>query len=97
MIKMSCPYHKKIHVESDYKNAHQGCVQHGHCLNPTQCPLFKTCPAHVGGKNMFLSWSSSQCEHTDSSSSSQCGHDDSSSCSGCEDDLLKEINNLCKK
>lgn len=52
---VKCPYHKVIHKESEY-HEHNGCVQHGHCLNPVQCPLFTTCPAHTGGKNLFLAW-----------------------------------------
>jgi hypothetical protein len=56
-ISLKCPYHKTIHKQDEYENGHQGCVQHGHCLNPTQCPLITTCPAHEGGKNLFLAWS----------------------------------------
>jgi hypothetical protein len=91
---MSCIYHKVIHTDLDYQNAHQHCVNHGHCLNPTQCPMFKSCPAHVCGKNMFLAWTSSTCDGYDSSSCSGC---DSSSCSGCEDDLLKAVNQMSRK
>lgn len=50
---MECQYHKKIHEENEY--SHIDCVEHGHCLNPVQCPLFKTCPTHIGEKDA-LSW-----------------------------------------
>lgn len=53
----TCPYHKKVHTEDECKTTHKHCVNHGHCLNPIQCPMFESCPAHSGGKNMFLAWS----------------------------------------
>jgi hypothetical protein len=54
---MSCYYHQKVHTKEEYKNTHINCLHHGHCLNPIECPLFKNCPAHVNGRNMFLAWS----------------------------------------
>ncbi len=50
-----CPYHQTVHVDLSWD--HSGCQQHGHCLNPVQCPYFTQCPMHVDGKNMFLAWS----------------------------------------
>ncbi len=55
---MECSYHKKVHTKYDSLNTHLLCVDHGHCLNPIECPLFKNCPAHINGKNMCLAWSS---------------------------------------
>lgn len=50
---MECQYHKKKYTINEY-SAHLGCVKHGHCLNPVQCPLFKNCPTHInGGKRWF--------------------------------------------
>jgi hypothetical protein len=93
IFKMSCYYHQKVHTEEEY--THINCLHHGHCLNPIECPLFKNCPAHVNGKNMFLAWSVGHRKvtcHGDHLSSS-C----SSSCSASEDDLLKACNQVFNK
>ena len=51
-----CPYHKMEDEELHRLFAgHSGCEAHGHCLNPIECTLFKTCPSHK--KNTGLSWS----------------------------------------
>ena len=31
---------------------HDGCVAHGHCLHPTSCLAFETCPRHAGLKGI---------------------------------------------
>jgi hypothetical protein len=38
-----CPHHKIIHITI----SHVGCMRHGHCLNPTCCPLWESCPCNV--------------------------------------------------
>ena len=50
-----CPYHKIMHTKGDLFG-HSSCKRHGHCLNPVQCTLFKSCPMHQNGANMFLAW-----------------------------------------
>ena len=42
---MNCPYHNIIHTTIK----HNGCVEHGHCLNPTCCPLWQSCPCNAPG------------------------------------------------
>lgn len=51
-----CSYHMRKHKHITGDKVHPGCVSHGHCLFPASCPKSRGCPAHVGGKNMFLMW-----------------------------------------
>ena len=36
-IVCECPSYRK-------EKEHDGCVLHGHCLHPTNCPMYGTCP-----------------------------------------------------
>ena len=50
-----CPYHKMEDQELHRKFAgHSGCEAHGHCLNPIQCTLFKSCPTNKIPLNKFV-------------------------------------------
>jgi hypothetical protein len=52
---MACAYHNCRHSAKDIANAdgrnkgHLGCYDHGHCLNPVQCPLSAGCPTQAPG------------------------------------------------
>ena len=48
-----CAYHQLGECETK----HDSCIKHGHCVNPIECPQFKSCPMHKDGNNMFLAWS----------------------------------------
>lgn len=44
---MECSFHNIIHKNTHVTQGHDGCMQHGYCLNTACCPLFKTCPCNV--------------------------------------------------
>ena len=42
---MQCPYHKRVHQANE--DNHEGCISHGHCLNPLQCTVWHQCPGLI--------------------------------------------------
>lgn len=49
--KMQCSYHGKIHSD-ELVFDHTFCIKHGHCLNPSRCPLIKYCPMQRNYKQL---------------------------------------------